>query len=141
MYPVAVVEPTQFSGHARVMGEWFPDASRGCPDGTGVAWFLMGRLTAHGGVRIIAIRVSPFRIGRDRGMDLAVPFPTVSRIHAEILVDGGSLVIRDLSSRNGTFVNGQRIQASVIIESDSLVQFANIPFRIFPMPETRANRT
>ena len=37
--------------------------------------------------------------------------PTVSSRHAELTVDRGGAVVRDLGSTNGTFVNNQRLAA------------------------------
>lgn len=42
--------------------------------------------------------------------DLVVPFRGVSRQHARILVESGGILIEDLKSRNGTWVNGERIR-------------------------------
>ena len=130
MYSGDNITLTQFSGHDRVVGAWLPDFSRECPDASEAAWFLTGRLTPNDAVRIIAIRVSPFCIGRDDGVNLSIPFPTVSRVHAEILAVGSNLELRDVASSNGTFINGRRIQGSVIIESDALLHFANVPFHV-----------
>ncbi len=54
-----------------------------------------------------------FRIGQERGkVDYAVSDnPVVSRLHAEILTEQDGCYIRDLHSRNGTFVNGTRLEA------------------------------
>ncbi len=99
----------------------------------------MGRFATDDAVRISAIRVSPFRIGRGGGVDLSIPSPIVSRVHAEILVDGSRLHVRDLSSRNGTFVNGQRIRGSVIIESDAILEFGNVVFHVCSMSGTNVS--
>jgi transcriptional regulator with GAF, ATPase, and Fis domain len=45
-------------------------------------------------------------IGTDASADLRLSDPTVSRTHCEIVLADGRVVIRDLGSRNGTFVNG-----------------------------------
>jgi DNA-binding NtrC family response regulator len=45
-------------------------------------------------------------IGTDTTCDLRLSDPTVSRSHCEVVLGGGKVVIRDLNSRNGTFVNG-----------------------------------
>lgn len=62
----------------------------------------------------------PFRIGRSRDAELTVPSREVSSFHAEIVqVDDGYLV-RDLGSRNGTFVNGERVSESRLGDGDIL---------------------
>jgi EAL domain-containing protein (putative c-di-GMP-specific phosphodiesterase class I) len=54
----------------------------------------------------------PFRIGRSRGADLVLGSPRVSKLHAEVFLNGAGLAVRDLGSRNGTFVNGERVEGS-----------------------------
>lgn len=49
----------------------------------------------------------------------------VSTKHAEIAERGGHVTITDLGSRNGTFVNGQRIVGSVPLAPGALVQFGD----------------
>jgi hypothetical protein len=49
-------------------------------------------------------------IGRQDG-DLVVEDPEVSRRHAVLRRSGGSVVVEDLDSTNGTFVNGERIRS------------------------------
>jgi FHA domain/GAF domain len=46
------------------------------------------------------------RIGRDPGCDLVIDHPSVSRAHAELYRDDKSWRLRDLGSKNGTFVDG-----------------------------------
>ncbi|WP_157073389.1 FHA domain-containing protein, partial [Kribbia dieselivorans] len=56
-------------------------------------------------------------LGRDDVADIVLDDPGISRRHCEIRVthDGPHLVgsVRDLNSTNGTFVNGERVTASV----------------------------
>jgi pSer/pThr/pTyr-binding forkhead associated (FHA) protein len=49
-------------------------------------------------------------IGRQDG-DLVLEDPEVSRRHAVLRRSGGSVIVEDLSSTNGTFVNGERIRS------------------------------
>ncbi len=49
-------------------------------------------------------------IGRDPGATLVLNHGTISRRHAEITYDNGSYLLRDLGSKNGTFVNGERLE-------------------------------
>ena len=49
-------------------------------------------------------------IGRSRNSDIVINDPHVSGSHAQLIIDDdGSCFINDLSSSNGTFVNGERI--------------------------------
>jgi transcriptional regulator with GAF, ATPase, and Fis domain len=46
------------------------------------------------------------RVGRDPGCDLVIDHPSVSRQHAELYRDGERWHVRDLGSKNGSFVDG-----------------------------------
>ena len=48
-------------------------------------------------------------IGRGRDCEFPVATDDASRRHAEVYTDDGLYLVRDLSSRNGTFVNGELI--------------------------------
>jgi len=53
------------------------------------------------------------RLGRGTDVDIRVDDPGVSRHHAEILL-GGEIVLRDLNSTNGTYVDGVQVGESVL---------------------------
>ena len=57
-------------------------------------------------------------IGRRHDCDLRIPLMSVSRRHCQLNRDEGVLKIRDLGSRNGTYVNGKRIDEAVIQAGD-----------------------
>jgi DNA-binding NtrC family response regulator len=59
-------------------------------------------------------------IGRASGVELRVDSGGVSRRHAELERQGPLFAIRDLGSRNGTFLNGRRIAHAALSESDVL---------------------
>jgi ABC transport system ATP-binding/permease protein len=61
-----------------------------------------------------------FSIGRDPKNDLTIDHPTVSRFHARIDRQQGNFVITDLSSSNGTYINGQGVKSSVLRVNDDL---------------------
>jgi uncharacterized RDD family membrane protein YckC len=48
-------------------------------------------------------------IGRSRSCDIRLREDTVSRLHAALVWRNGELVLEDLGSSNGTFVNGDRV--------------------------------
>lgn len=60
----------------------------------------------------------PFVIGRAPPADLVIHSRRVSKRHAAIVFDGEGFRIRDLESRNGTFVNGDRVTNHVIHNGD-----------------------
>ena len=49
------------------------------------------------------------RIGRAPGCDLVIEHPSVSRAHAELRDADGTWRLRDLDSKNGSFVDGARV--------------------------------
>jgi len=59
-------------------------------------------------------------IGRDPDSYLPLNHPTVSFRHAMIAKQNGGLVIRDLGSTNGTFVNGNRISQAPLSSGDEI---------------------
>jgi EAL domain-containing protein (putative c-di-GMP-specific phosphodiesterase class I) len=60
----------------------------------------------------------PFRIGRCASADHTIYSRQVSKEHAEIDRKLDEFVIRDVGSTNGTFVNGQRIDESALLDGD-----------------------
>jgi pSer/pThr/pTyr-binding forkhead associated (FHA) protein len=63
----------------------------------------------NGGTRNFPLNSTVTVIGRRQDCDLCVPLMVVSRKHCEINQDQGHLRLRDLGSRNGTLVNGEKI--------------------------------
>lgn len=61
-----------------------------------------------------------FRIGRDPSLELAIDDLKASRVHVEIEAKDGGFLLRDLRSKNGTLVNGERIVSSALKEGDQI---------------------
>lgn len=59
-------------------------------------------------------------VGRTRDNDIVLQDPAVSSRHCELTSERGSLVVRDLDSSNGTYVNGRRVQAAPLFDGDAL---------------------
>ena len=94
-------------------------------------WLLSGQLTADQPVRSIPVSTSPFLVGRHGHAALTLPCGTVSGVHAELrLEEDGELIVRDLGSTNGTFVNGARLDGECVLRSGDLLQFAEVVFRV-----------
>ncbi len=75
---------------------------------------------ADGTTREIQVDREQVLIGRDEGCRVRVPLPSVSRKHCEIKVDDGELVVNDLGSSNGTYVNGKRVKKTELAPGDLL---------------------
>ncbi|MBN2490724.1 MAG: FHA domain-containing protein [Planctomycetes bacterium] len=59
-------------------------------------------------------------IGRLADNDVPLPDASVSRHHARLVVEAGRLLVRDLASANGTFVNDERIDSGELRAGDVL---------------------
>lgn len=80
------------------------------------------------------IKKFPFIIGKSGAdVDLKLDNAVVSRFHAVITYDGKKYYIEDMNSKNGTFVNGKRIEPykkAKISDGDD-VSFANLAYEFF----------
>lgn len=74
-------------------------------------------------------------VGRDAGCDIVIPGTHLSRLHAELKIQGNSLHIRDLGSSNGTFLNEESVMDAKAKPGD-LIRFDILTFRLEgPEPE------
>lgn len=60
-------------------------------------------------------------VGRDKKADLTLADELVSREHAQMLPAGDYVILQDLRSTNGTFVNGERITKSLLRPADQVL--------------------
>ncbi len=76
------------------------------------------RVTADGETQRVVLNKDRTVIGRQEGCQLRIPIAGVSRTHCEILVQGGSITIKDLGSSNGTYVNQERVTQQPLAPGD-----------------------
>ena len=83
-----------------------------------------------------------FVVGRGDGCQLVIDDGQISRRHAAFRVDGDSLWVLDLNSRNGVKVNGGRVDAPLQVKDGDLVLVGPHSFRIevASEPSRRAQR-
>jgi EAL domain-containing protein (putative c-di-GMP-specific phosphodiesterase class I) len=91
-------------------------------------WYLES-VGEGGTLRRVRIHTLPFRIGRRHGLEMVLPADSVSKAHAEIYAIGSGLRLRDLGSRNGTFLNRALVEDAALGEGDVL-HFADFEFRL-----------
>jgi len=83
-------------------------------------WVLESPPGEDGSLQRTPIQPLPFRIGRSAGAQLLLPSTHVSKTHAEIYTDGLTLRVRDLGSRNGTFLNREQVKDGPLHDGDVL---------------------
>jgi Mg-chelatase subunit ChlD len=70
------------------------------------------------------------RIGADKESDLVVYDDFVSRKHAQIRFESGSLYLTDLKSSNGTFLNGARVSRVVTLTPGDKIRFGHTTWEV-----------
>jgi EAL domain-containing protein (putative c-di-GMP-specific phosphodiesterase class I) len=104
-------------------------------------WFLCGRTSESEPVRYVPVHSSPFIIGRRTSCSLQLPCRSVSSAHAEFVDQGGTALLRDLGSTNGTYVNGKRVAGEIEVASGDLIQFATLAFRVLKQDSSANQQT
>jgi phosphoserine phosphatase RsbU/P len=74
----------------------------------------------NGARRDVALAIFPFRIGRQAGNELTLRDSRVSRQQAQITDVNGTMVLEDMGSSHGTFVNGEKIIRHELKVSDQI---------------------
>lgn len=77
----------------------------------------------------------PVTVGRSITCDLVVDDPTLSRVHAEVSPVEGGLMVKDMGSRNGTFLNDSRIGMAMVMPGD-VIGFGGVRFSVTEITET-----
>jgi len=86
----------------------------------------------------------PLVVGRGEFADAFVQDDALSRSHFLVTNEGIEFCLIDLHSRNGTWVNGERVSAhklhphEIITAGDSIFYFSDVPVSAFVIPGTVA---
>lgn len=94
------------------------------------SWHLTGCLPGQSAPAKIPITKFPYTIGRAGDNDLEVLSRSVSKHHAAILASDAVVILQDVGSTNGTYLNGKRLSSPAPIGEGDLVQFADVEFRV-----------
>ena len=62
-------------------------------------------------------------IGRDAIADVVLPSRSISRKHAVIIVRGGAAKLKDLESKNGTFIDTKRVMQEATLVDGNVIRF------------------
>jgi pSer/pThr/pTyr-binding forkhead associated (FHA) protein len=97
----------------------------------------LGQLVPRGGGDPIPLLRNRLVIGRRESCDIVLEFPNVSSEHCSLEVQNGYWLVRDLRSRNGIKVNGERTDSKFLLPGDEL-SIAKHRFQISYQPATDA---
>ena len=79
--------------------------------------------------RTFDLNVERTTVGRVEENTFQIADPSVSSRHAEIFLQGTELLIRDLNSTNGTFINGEKISEAVL-KSGQVLRFGQVELKL-----------
>jgi len=96
-------------------------APEGAPRLEGISGVAYGRAFDLGARSIV---------GREGAVSICLADPSVSRNHAELVVRGEQVLVRDLGSSNGSYVNDARVTQAEIFEGDRL-RFGDVELIFF----------
>ena len=69
----------------------------------------------------VALKVGETLIGRGLECDIVILSPLVSRKHVKLIASAGGVMVQDLGSANGTYVNGNRIEDARLRDGDGIL--------------------
>lgn len=74
--------------------------------------------------RVFNLGTEVMLLGRSRATESALTDPHTSRVHCQIMPEGGKYVVVDFDSASGTFVNGKEVDRHVL-QSGDLIRIGN----------------
>ncbi|HUH03560.1 MAG TPA: sigma 54-interacting transcriptional regulator [Kofleriaceae bacterium] len=92
-----------------------------------------------GGPEVFPLSVQPIVIGKDRSVNVVLDDPHVSRYHVRLTLTARGVRVEDLQSRNGTHINGVRVE-DVVLEDAAVLTLGltNVRLELGQIAERRA---
>jgi pSer/pThr/pTyr-binding forkhead associated (FHA) protein len=85
------------------------------------------------------LKVDKTTIGRVDDNTFPIPEASISSHHCEILLRGDDIVLRDLNSTNGTFINGQQLTGEAVLKAGQIIRLGQVEMRLEnPEPKSAA---
>ena len=83
-------------------------------------WMLESTPDGHDAVVFRLLPGAIKTVGRAPRADFVVDAPLVSRLHCRLTLQDDGVLVEDLESTNGTFVNGRRVRKGLLASGDML---------------------
>jgi diguanylate cyclase (GGDEF)-like protein len=83
------------------------------------------------------LTMNEMTMGRDPSADISVADPSISRKHAKVVKADGKILLSDLGSANGTFVNDKKLEAgkTVTLAKEDMIKMGNSILKFLPAGE------
>ena len=88
--------------------------------------------------RVYSLDKDSIILGRQAACDIVIPVTSVSREHAKIIRADGSYFLHDNESRNGTFLNNNRVDAKLSespLKNGDRIRICDVEFTVAGLPE------
>jgi hypothetical protein len=85
---------------------------------------------------VFELDADSYTIGREAGNEIVIEDPQVSRRHATLTQQGTTYVLEDIGSTNGTYVNGKRVTAPILLSNGDLIGLADTVVLVVQAPLT-----
>ena len=82
------------------------------------------------GLGEILIEKLPFTVGRSSSADRALLAPFISRLHCRFSLQGDEVLVEDLETPNGTFLNGEPVREATPIRHGDVVSLGPLAYRV-----------
>jgi predicted component of type VI protein secretion system len=76
------------------------------------------------------LKVDKTTIGRVEDNVFQIAEPSVSSHHCEVLLRGNDVVVRDLNSTNGTFINGEKVTTENVLKVGQILRLGQVEMRL-----------
>jgi len=92
-----------------------------------------------GGTRRLAFAAEEITIGRVDENDVCLPRGNISKKHTRIICKDGAIVVLDLKSTNGTYVNGKRLNGPQVVRPSDKIYIGDFILHVEPPQEGAAD--
>jgi pSer/pThr/pTyr-binding forkhead associated (FHA) protein len=86
------------------------------------------------------LKVDKTTVGRVEDNAFQIAQPSVSSHHCEVLLRGNEVVIKDLNSTNGTFIDGQQITGEAVLKPGQVLRLGQVDIRLEAAAAAAASR-
>jgi pSer/pThr/pTyr-binding forkhead associated (FHA) protein len=78
------------------------------------------------------LKVDKTTVGRVDDNAFQIPQSSVSSHHCEIFLKGNDVVVKDLNSTNGTFINNQQVTGEAVLKAGQILRLGQVEIRLEP---------